>query len=110
MQVTSPTRDGTTVASQLTHEPNSDRVLLKPFPPTSSFVVIVVLSSDLQLDTNFCGSFISAYINNLQTENTQNSASTSKHLFDNRTNAVTDLSSKFLSKLTFRGNPLTAIN
>ena len=33
MQATSPVRDGTVVASQLTHQPNSDRQLLKAFSP-----------------------------------------------------------------------------
>ena len=47
----------------------------------------------------FLGRLIKAYSNNLQTENTQNSSSTSNHTY--RRQSV---------KFTFCGNPLTAIN
>ena len=49
MEATSPARDGTVVASQLTYQPNSDRMFLKPLSPTFNFEVTVVLSSDERL-------------------------------------------------------------
>ena len=72
MEATSPARDGTVVASQLTYQPNSDRMFLKPLSPTFNFVVTVVLSSDERLSFSADEKFD---INNLQTENTQNSSS-----------------------------------
>lgn len=54
---TSPVRDGSVAASQLTHSPNSDPFLFffrNRFPRTSSLALSLLLSSDLQMDANFC--------------------------------------------------------
>ena len=76
VQTTSPAR---VVASQLTHQSSPDPNFFKLFP-WLFFCGYGGLFSDLQIDTNFCVSSTTyADINNLQTENTQNSSLTSKH-------------------------------
>ena len=77
MRATSLVRDGTVVACQLTHYPNSDRMFLKPISSTFSFVVTVVLfSCERTRPFEFLRRRIKTYINNQQKEN---SSSTSKH-------------------------------
>ena len=79
---------------------------LMRFSPTFSFVV-TMLSSDLQMDMNFCISLTTylhvrvSYINNLQMENTQNSSSTSKQ----KRLTIIHMSRKFLMQVYLPWQP-----
>ena len=86
VHATTPAWGGTVVASQLTHQPNSHRIFLKPYPPPPTFSFVVYSDAFFRFangheplrffDDIF--NLVWAYISNIQTETTHNSSSTSK--------------------------------
>ena len=86
MQESSPARDGTIAANQLTHQPNSDLIFETVFP--DFFFCDNYVTSDLLMDTYFWVSsttYLSLHQQSTQGEHSEQLVNFQTQPFDNRT-------------------------
>ena len=85
MQATSPARDGTVAANQLTHQPNYGRIFETVFP--DFFFCDYWVTSDLLMDSNFCVSsttYLSLQQQSTEGEHSEQLVDFQTQTFDNR--------------------------